>query len=930
MKNRLFYIVILFQAFLLALGAGIYFAAVNKTEAFADTLSGGEGLTRTAPQSLEELQEADGAQLDFWADSLEKFDGREFGYVTPARNQYNKSTCWAFAAVGAAEASVLREGINKNATKDNLDFDETIAAYTRHSRDGSQDPLFLTANDKYDYGRWNQGDNPVNAFAIMTQGYTLLPENSFHQSVDESIIKSKLTQSEYYVQSYQSIPDDINAIKRAVLQYGAVTFNYSAPSYTKYYSATQQPNHSSIIVGWDDNVKSSEFRPQQPKGDGAWIIKNSWGDSGFDKVNGTWCYYISYELPIGSFYCVDLAMREDYQNIYHYDGDVSNSLRRYAADTQAAIYEAKLSSPTRQEQLKAVMIYAAGDDLDVNVKIYKDLTVNPGNVNDKINKPDQGSPFAEANAHVRHSGMCTIDLEEPIDLDQGEYFSIVVSCKSQYGTSVPVNCAVDGNASVNDMTYYYYGGKWTSYKDSGYYADTSYVSLAARIRAITNTVDRKVPIGNNLEYARVEIANRLVYYAQNKQLLPEMQVYLDGQLLKEGQDYEVEVNDIYTPGMTEIKISGTGIYQGDRTTCFEVAKAPDPPNILRGAVDVYNDTENLYDVPIPQGWDWAVENQKLQTGTTYWPNSLKYVGEDRDFYQNITCGLYVNKIDQSPVPTDDILSASVEIVGEYVYTGGQIIPAVNITFGGKTLRNGIDYILTFRDNILAGSATVIISGNGRYFGQTMRSFEILPCDISSLPGLKLDSTSFVYDGKEKTPQISSDGGFGLLQGVDFDVEYKDNVFAGDGRAVIKGKGNYTGEKELAFTISRAEKPQVEKTTIHLDKQVEKLSDIPLPEGFVWCDGTAQVVGGKLTAKAVYVGGDAANYETTELSFEIIIGETDGTKGETGGTKGEADGDVAGKQDNRQTAIIWTAVGVTSAVLAASGLAFCMLRRRRGK
>ncbi len=986
MKQRILTILILFQVVLSTLGAGLFLVAKNS--AYANTVAReAESLFEEAPKSLKELQSAGGEQLDYWAENLASFDGREFGYITPARNQYTKNTCWAFAAVGAAEASILREGIDKTATKENLDFDETIAAYTRHTREGDEDPLLLTANDKYDYGHWNQGDSAVNAFAVMTQGYTLLRENSFHPSVSDSDIRNKLAQSKYYVQSYQYIPSDINSIKRAILQYGAVTFNYSAPSKNKYYDKYASANHTSIIVGWDDTVDKSEFGPDKPEKDGAWIIKNSWGDSGFNQINGTWCYYISYDLPIGAICAVDLAMREDYQNIYYYDGNIGVSLKKYSADAQAAIYEAKLSSPTRQEQLKAVMISVPQENLNVNVRIYKNLKANPGNVNDKMNKPDQGEPVAELDTHIEQIGMHTIDLEEPINLEQGEYFSIVVGCKTQFNTSVPLNCAVESSASVNDMTYYLYNGEWISYKNSDNYADSSYINLSAKIRAVTNTVERVTGQENNLKYARAEIANRLVYYATDRQLVPDIQVYLDGKLLEYGQDYSVEVQDIDLPGMTAIEISGIGNYTGTRTTYFEVAKAKEPPGILYGTVDVLNDAINLYDVPIPPGWQWVDENKVLEYGAADSPVSLVYVGEDRDFYQKLTCEFYVNKINQDPPATFDISEAETEITGEYVYTGGQIIPNVKVTYGGKVLRNGVDCLLTFQNNVFAGTATVIVSGHYRYFGQTTQSFQIQkadspaekpassivigrkianinqvplgcenwewqtpnleisadsiqatavytgedranyvntlvqiaitrepPADIASIAELRLDAVSFVYDGQAKVPGvIAKDGEESLSQGADFDVEYKNNIFAGEASAIVKGKGDYTGTKILNFAIGQAEKPCVTDATIRYGKKAAKLSDIPLPSGFVWYDGDMEITENSLTAKAVYTGEDASSYKITELYFEIIIEEQEQPVKTDNGERG---------------GLIWLAVVIPVSVLLVAGAVFVTVRHRR--
>lgn len=143
-------------------------------------------------------------------------------------------------------------------------------------------------------------------------------------------------------------------------------------------------------------------------------------------------------------------------------------------------------------------------------------------------------------------------------------------------------------------------------------------------------------------------------------------------------------------------------------------------------------------------------------------------------------------------------------------------------------------------------------------------------DIASISELKLDTTSFVYDGQEKKPiVIAKDGEKTLSLNIDFDVEYLNNKDAGNASVIVKGKNDYTGSKTLYFTISKAKMPIVE-TTIHCNKKVTKLSDISLPEGFVWENEKMEITGNRITAKAIYIGEDANNYETIELTFEIFI------------------------------------------------------------
>lgn len=65
----------------------------------------------------------------------------------------------------------------------------------------------------------------------------------------------------------------------------------------------------------------------------------------------------------------------------------------------------------------------------------------------------------------------------------------------------------------------------------------------------------------------------------------------------------------------------------------------------------------------------------------------------------------------------------------FSYTGSAIKPGVKVVLGGKTLANGTDYTVSYRNNVAVGTATAVVTGKGNYAGTIEKTFEITanPC-----------------------------------------------------------------------------------------------------------------------------------------------------------------------------------------------------------
>lgn len=72
--------------------------------------------------------------------------------------------------------------------------------------------------------------------------------------------------------------------------------------------------------------------------------------------------------------------------------------------------------------------------------------------------------------------------------------------------------------------------------------------------------------------------------------------------------------------------------------------------------------------------------------------------------------------------------------------------------------------------------------------------------------ITLSETSFIYDGSEKTPEVTvkDKAGKTLAKDTDYTVNYENNKDAGQGNVIITFTGNYAGTEERTFGIARKE------------------------------------------------------------------------------------------------------------------------------
>lgn len=307
---------------------------------------------------------------------------------------------------------------------------------------------------------------------------------------------------------------------------------------------------------------------------------------------------------------------------------------------------------------------------------------------------------------------------------------------------------------------------------------------------------------NNVTYS---VAGTTQTYS-GKELTPEITLR-NGQVpMVLGTDFIAEYSDNINVGTAKIKLTGIGNYTGERTVNFRIVALaisnsrisvePVPEQIYMGVAVtpqmslIYTDEDGEV-IPLTDK-DFSVayaNNTKVGTARATITGKGNFSGTR---VVNFT-------ISQHDIGADDIAVAEIP---NQAYTGKQVTPAVTITCGEYTLKQGTDYRLTYANNTEIGTATVTITGNGNFSGTKTVTFAI----ASSIENIEVTGLeeAYLYTGSDVTPEgiTVSIGATTLVLGTDYIVSYEDNRNAGTAKLVITGCGAYGGIQKFPFEIER--------------------------------------------------------------------------------------------------------------------------------
>ena len=353
------------------------------------------------------LNDGKGIKLELLNNSIivdnlpSRFDSRDWGWVTSVKNQGNMGSCWTFGNCGALESALLK------ATGIAYDFSENNMQNS------------MLQYSKYGIKGFEEGGAREQGLVYILSWLGVFPTE--YDSYDELGKISPLieTLKNIHIQDAVFVPSRKNAtdndkLKRAIIECGSVTTGYyvfqDAPYYNKNTSANYQmvynkTNHAISLVGWDDNYSAENFMIEPP-GDGAFIIKNSWGNNSGDNGYNYISYYDTSLLNTTFAIGYIIENTENYTKNYQTDfGGYFYISNMY--DSYEITYESQ-----GNDLISAVGTYFKENE-DYVLEIY---------VNDKLVHTQNGtSPFY---------GFHTVKLTKEIPVKINDTFTAVMKKES--------------------------------------------------------------------------------------------------------------------------------------------------------------------------------------------------------------------------------------------------------------------------------------------------------------------------------------------------------------------------------------------------------------------------------------------------------------------------------------------------------------------
>ena len=442
-----------------------------------------------------------------------KYDPRG-SLAIPVRNQKPSNMCWAYTLASNLEISFLRAGAGL------FDLSEEHLAYFFANR--QNDPLGNTPNDRNNVlHSYRDGGNQTLAAIFLSSwsGMALEAQVPYETNEDHTLDSDSVPSSgmayttSAYLENAAFSSYSVQKIKNLISEYGSVSMSfgmydsyYNPRTYAYSYPGSAGVNHAITLVGWDDNFAKENFNSNcNVTSNGAWIVRNSWGNAWGDDGY----FYLSYENKCNyNIVVAEAVTSPKYKNNYFYDGSCALSkMKLYPSGSGgissiANVFQAKAGNG-KGEALGEVVLSTYTDGGSYSIQVYTNLK-------------DSGDPVSGTPAYStpvtfyqEHAGISTVTVPEVTLMNKTLYSVVVTNIGSG---AVEYLCETNNAYSWVEFDADLKADQSFCYHDKNGWSDFSKTSpsACARIKAHTRTLDSEVSPGKPTSFkAKAEAYNRV-------------------------------------------------------------------------------------------------------------------------------------------------------------------------------------------------------------------------------------------------------------------------------------------------------------------------------------------------------------------------------------------------------------------------------------
>lgn len=279
---------------------------------------------------------------------------------------------------------------------------------------------------------------------------------------------------------------------------------------------------------------------------------------------------------------------------------------------------------------------------------------------------------------------------------------------------------------------------------------------------------------------------------------PAVTVKYNNYKFKNGTDYTLSYKNNTKIGTATVTVKGKGKLSGTKSVTFKINAKP-----IKNAVITYNNSLTYNGSTLSPAVTVKYGNATLKKNTDY---TVAYSNNVNAGTGTITItgkGIYGGSVKKTfTIKKLGISATAVSGTGNKVYTGSAIKPVPAVKAGGRTLKNGTDFTVSYKNNTEPGTATLIVNGKGNYSGSVSKTFKITARAINDVEVTVPDT---VFTGEQVRPDVVvSYGSYQFISDSDYTLSFKDNINIGTASVVVTGKNHLSGSRTVTFPIEKAD------------------------------------------------------------------------------------------------------------------------------